>query len=56
MSNKEALQHGEQMFVKAGEWERMEKYTRLCFRFSFLLSPQCVPLLIMLSVQVYGEK
>lgn len=53
MSNKEALQHGEQMFLKAGEWERME-----IFLFSFFFSPppQCVPLLIMLSVKVYGEK
>lgn len=55
MPNEEALQHGEQTSVDAVEWERMKKYTRLfLFFFSFLL-PQCVPLLIMLSVQVYGE-
>lgn len=55
MSNKEALQHGEQMFLKAGEWERKEKYAKL-FVCIFFLLPRCVPLLIMLSVQVYGEK
>lgn len=52
MSNKEALQHGEQMFLKAGKWERLKK----TFCFHFFLLPQYVLLFIMLSVQVYGEK
>ena len=35
---RKALQHGEQMILKAGEWERMESHTGLCFCFH-LFSP-----------------
>lgn len=55
MSNKEALQHGEQMFFEGRRMGTYGKIHKTVLFFSFLL-PQCVPLLIMLSVQVYGEK